>query len=113
MGEALGVFAAVRQELVQRRVEQPDRHRQPGHGLEDAVEVLPLHGQQLGQRAAAPTPRAMRASCGVSALARTRKVRISSAQPNRRANDWYVAESAPRIVPDRTRTTSLGIVGKS
>ena len=29
------------QELVQRRVEQPDRHRQPGHRREQALEVAP------------------------------------------------------------------------
>ncbi len=39
----------VGQELVQRRVEQADGHRQAGHGPEDAVEVLALEGQQLGQ----------------------------------------------------------------
>ena len=40
----------VGQELVQRRVDQPDRHRQPVHRLEDAREVLALHRQQLGER---------------------------------------------------------------
>ncbi len=35
-----------RKELVQRRVEQPDRHRQPGHRLEDALEVALLEGQE-------------------------------------------------------------------
>ena len=40
----------VGQELVQRRIEQPDRHRQAVHRLEDALEVLALHRQQLGQR---------------------------------------------------------------
>ena len=33
------------QELVQRRVEQPDRHRQSGHRLEDALEVALLERQ--------------------------------------------------------------------
>ena len=52
---ALDLRAQVRQvleELVQRRVEQPDRHRQPLHRLEQALEVLLLVGQQLGQRLA-------------------------------------------------------------
>ena len=43
----------VRQELVQRRVEQPDRHRQPGHDAEQLVEVVALERQQPRQRSAA------------------------------------------------------------
>ena len=39
-----------RQELVQRRVEQADRHRQPGHRLEDPLEVALLDRQQLVER---------------------------------------------------------------
>ena len=42
---------AVGQELVQRRVEQADRHRQAVHRLEDALEVALLQRQQLGERA--------------------------------------------------------------
>ena len=42
-----------RQELVQRRVDEPDDHRQAVHRLEDAVEVTALHRQQLGQLDAA------------------------------------------------------------
>ncbi len=42
-------FGDVGQELVQRRIQQPDRHRQPVHRLEDALEVLPLQRQQLGK----------------------------------------------------------------
>ena len=42
-----------RQELVQRRVEQPDRHRQPRHHLEDALEVGLLERQQPVERGAA------------------------------------------------------------
>jgi len=34
---------------VQRRVDEPDRHRPAGHGLEDPHEILALVGQQLGQ----------------------------------------------------------------
>ena len=37
----------VRQELVQRRIEQADRHRVPVHCLEDSAEVVALHRQQL------------------------------------------------------------------
>ena len=43
-----------RQELVQRRVEEADRHRQPGHGLEDALEVGLLERQQPVERIATP-----------------------------------------------------------
>ncbi len=53
-------LSLVRQELVERRIEQPDRDRQPGQRLEDALEVLLLHGQQMRRapRAAPPRPRA-------------------------------------------------------
>ena len=47
----------VREELVQRRVEQPDRHREPGHRLEQPLEVLLLEREQLGQRARGGSPR--------------------------------------------------------
>ena len=39
----------VRQELVQRRVEQADGDVQAGHLAEEPLEVLALEGQQLGQ----------------------------------------------------------------
>ena len=39
----------VGQELVQRRVEQADRHRQPLHRLEQALEVLLLQRQQVAR----------------------------------------------------------------
>ena len=41
-----------RQELVQWRVEQADRDREPGHRLEDPLEVGLLHRQQLVERRA-------------------------------------------------------------
>ena len=40
----------VGQELVQRRVEQPDRDRQPLHRLKNALEVVLLQRQQLVER---------------------------------------------------------------
>ena len=43
----------VGQELVQRRVEQPDRHRQSLHRLEQTLEVLLLQRQQQRERVAA------------------------------------------------------------
>ena len=43
----------LRQELVQRRIEQADGDRQRFHGLEEAHEVGALHRQQLLQRVAA------------------------------------------------------------
>ncbi len=42
----------VGQELVQRRVEQPDRHRQAVHHPEQLGEVAALHRQDLGERGA-------------------------------------------------------------
>ncbi len=48
-GEVLGVG----QELVQRRVEQADRHRQVDHRLEQPLEVLGLQREQLGERGVA------------------------------------------------------------
>ena len=38
---------------MQRRIEQPDRHRQALHDLEQLDEIRPLHRQQLGKRGAA------------------------------------------------------------
>ena len=43
-------FAVVRQELVQRRIERADRDRPALHRPEQAVEVVALERQQLGQR---------------------------------------------------------------
>ena len=42
-----------RQELVERRVEEADGHGQPGHGLEDSLEVALLQRQEPVERAAA------------------------------------------------------------
>ena len=42
----VGRFVERREELVQRRVEQPDCHRHPGHCEEDALEVALLERQQ-------------------------------------------------------------------
>jgi hypothetical protein len=39
---------------VQRRVEQPDRHGQAGHGLEDALEVRLLAREEPVERRAPP-----------------------------------------------------------
>ena len=39
---------------MQRRIEQADRHRQPGHDLEQLLEIGALHRQDLGERGAAP-----------------------------------------------------------
>ena len=47
----LGIRA--RQEFVQRRVEQADRHRQTRHEAEQRGEIGPLRRQQLGERGAA------------------------------------------------------------
>ena len=47
---------AMRQELVQRRIEQADGHRAARHDLEQLDEVLALRGQELGERRAACPP---------------------------------------------------------
>ncbi len=44
---------AMRQEFVQRRVEQADGHRQPLHDAEQLDKILALERQQLRQRRAA------------------------------------------------------------
>ena len=41
--------AFLREELVQRRIEQPDSHGLAGHRLEYAGEVFPLEGQELSE----------------------------------------------------------------
>ena len=50
--DALGELDAIGEELVQRRVEQADRDRLARHRREQALEVLLLQRQQLGQRGA-------------------------------------------------------------
>ena len=47
----------IREELVERRVEQADGHRQPPHLLEQALEVLLLERQQVVERRARAPPR--------------------------------------------------------
>ena len=53
LGDGSRLLRLVRQELVQRRIEQADRHRQAGHDLEQRLEVGALHRQDLGERAPA------------------------------------------------------------
>ncbi len=59
------LLVVVRQELMKRRIEQTDGDRQAPHDFEDIDEVLPLHGQDLGERRAPArfrrTPRSSRA----------------------------------------------------
>ena len=52
LGQFLELGVAMRQELVQRRVEQADRAWQARHDLEDGDEVAALFGQQLVERGA-------------------------------------------------------------
>ena len=51
-GDLGDLLLAMRQELVQRRIEQPDRHRQALHDLEQLDEIAALHRQELGERRA-------------------------------------------------------------
>ncbi len=53
LGDLLQVVLGLRQEFVQRRIEQPDGERQAGHDLEELDEILALHRQKLVQRRAA------------------------------------------------------------
>ena len=53
LGDLLDELHAIGHELVQRRVEQPDRDRQPLHRLEDPFEVALLEREQLVERRAA------------------------------------------------------------
>ena len=48
----VGRLVERRQELVQRRIEEPDRDREPGHRLEDPLEVGLLVREQLLERSA-------------------------------------------------------------
>ena len=53
VGQFLHLFFEVRNELVQRRIEQANRYGQPVHRFEQTFEVAALDRQQLGQRLAA------------------------------------------------------------
>ena len=53
-GDLADDLIAMRQELMQRRIEQADGHGKPRHDLEQLDEVLALRRQQLGERLAAP-----------------------------------------------------------
>ncbi len=53
LGEGCDLLMGMRQELVQRRVEQPDRDGQAVHHLEDPLEVAALDRQEFRQRLAA------------------------------------------------------------
>ena len=50
LGKGRDVLGLMGQKLMERWVEQPDRHRQAVHDLEQFDEVLALHGQQPEQR---------------------------------------------------------------
>ena len=52
-GDLGDLSVAMRQKFMQRRVKQPDGHRQPLHDLEQRLEIAALHRQQFGQRRAA------------------------------------------------------------
>ena len=53
-GDGGNLVGVGRQELVQRRIEQPHGDGQPGHDLEQLLEIGALHRQDLGERGAAP-----------------------------------------------------------
>ena len=53
LGEIHHELFALGEELVQRRVERADDYRESVHRLEQAGEILALHGQELGEGLAA------------------------------------------------------------
>ena len=116
-------LVVARQELVQRRVEQPDRHRQPVHRLEDPDEVGPLQ-PGAARRARAPPPPGSRrgSSAGRSAAGRRgtcapsgrdrcppRRTRAPSASPRAGPRSRAPSSCAPRR-PSRARSRT-GPVG--
>ena len=118
----------VGQELVQRRVEQPDGDRQAVHRLEDPDEVLALQRQQLLERGLARPRRSRRGSAARRSCLRSPRnmcsVRHSPmpSAPIRRARAASSAVSALARTPSRRRSsacimirstapTSVGVVG--
>ncbi len=43
LGHRVNIFIGLGQELVERWIEQANRHGQPVHRAEDALEIAPLH----------------------------------------------------------------------
>ena len=109
-GHLDGQLGAVGQELVQRRVEQPDRHRQPVHRLEQLDEVVALQRQQRVQRrrraprrrrpapAARSAPGARRGTCARCGTARCPARRAGGrGRRRRRCRRWPApAAAGPR-----------------
>ncbi len=52
LGDLVDLRRGLRQKFMQRRIEQADRHRQPGHDLEQLDKIAALHRQQLCERGA-------------------------------------------------------------
>ncbi len=50
LGDLAHLGIGLGQEFVQRRIEQPDRHRQARHDAEQLDEIAALHRQELGER---------------------------------------------------------------
>ena len=94
--EQLRLFATVRQELVQRRIEQPDVDREPVHGLENRLEVGALHREQLGERAPPSTfiARDDHLAHGVNAVAFEEHV-LGAAQPDALRRRTRVPDERP------------------
>ena len=98
LGQLAPARLVVRQELVQRRIEQADRDRPALHRPEDAVEVLALERQQLGQRRLAGPRRRRRGSSRASSS-------IVPSSKNMCSVRHRPMPSAPNA------TASLGLVG--
>ena len=91
--------SSARQELVQRRVEQPDRDRQARHRLEDALEVGLLHRQQPVERAAPALPRRRPGSSPARPAAARRRRTCARCGRGR----------SPRAPNSRARAASSGV----
>ena len=89
LGHLCLALVVVRQELVQRRVERADRHRLALHRLEQALEIVPLERQQLGQRlACGPRPSRPGSSRASARCGRRTCARCGTGRCLRRRTRW-------------------------
>jgi hypothetical protein len=94
------ISAPVGQELVQGRIEQADRDRQPLMMREQLDEVVALHGQELGERGAPP------ASSSARIISRTATMRSPS--KNMCSVRHRPMPSAPKCAPSASRGVGVG-----
>ena len=116
-GEIHHQVFALGQELVQRRIERADHHRESVHGLEQAGEILALHGQQLLQRLAcaifSSRARIMACMCGMRSSAKNMcsvRHRPMPSAPNSRATLASRGMSALARTPKLPRNSSAHVI---